>query len=268
MVSKVEEWRPLIGWEGLYEISTAGRVRSISRVIEREWRGRSPYSFVREGLVLQRVRAGSAQASVNLFKPGHPKELTRRVADLMIETFGLAIPPTSTLVFRNGDVADCSLANLAIVEMTEPGEEWRDIPDTPRFQVSSFARVRSLTGFYDRRHRGKIISTRIFGRILSPRLSNKAGKFLGYPCVNISRPGYRSRNVPVHHLVAYAFIGPRPDGLEICHRDGDSHNAVPPNLYYGTRRQNLNDVYVAQFAKLAGISVAEAWEIVASKKLA
>ena len=27
-----EEWRPVLGWEGLYEVSNQGRVRSVNRV--------------------------------------------------------------------------------------------------------------------------------------------------------------------------------------------------------------------------------------------
>ena len=29
-----EEWRPVVGWEGLYEVSDLGRVRSLDRVQE------------------------------------------------------------------------------------------------------------------------------------------------------------------------------------------------------------------------------------------
>jgi hypothetical protein len=42
----------------------------------------------------------------------------------------------------------------------------------------------------------------------------------------------------VHHLVADAFLGPRPEGKQIRHRDDDSFNNVASNLMYGTPSQN------------------------------
>ena len=42
-----------------------------------------------------------------------------------------------------------------------------------------------------------------------------------------------------HQLVAEAFIGPKPDGCEIHHRDGDKTNNRATNLEYVTRRENM-----------------------------
>jgi len=46
----------------------------------------------------------------------------------------------------------------------------------------------------------------------------------------------------VHHLVALAFIGPRPDGMEVRHLDGDASNNAAANLEYGTRADNMQDM--------------------------
>ena len=45
----------------------------------------------------------------------------------------------------------------------------------------------------------------------------------------------------VHHLVAEAFIGPRPEGMLCLHRDDDKLNNTPENLYWGTQKQNQQD---------------------------
>lgn len=55
--------------------------------------------------------------------------------------------------------------------------------------------------------------------------------------------GGKSRNYSLHQLVADAFLGPRPEGMEVRHLDGNpSHNA-PGNLAYGTPKENAKDKY-------------------------
>ena len=60
------------------------------------------------------------------------------------------------------------------------------------------------------------------------------------------RRRYRKVSLPVdqkyvHHLVAEAFIGPRPDGMEVRHLDGDPTNNCLDNLAYGTSAENSAD---------------------------
>jgi hypothetical protein len=54
------------------------------------------------------------------------------------------------------------------------------------------------------------------------------------------RPGERSYRV--HRLVMLAFVGPCPEGLEVCHKNGDSLDNRLVNLYYGSRSQNALDM--------------------------
>lgn len=49
------------------------------------------------------------------------------------------------------------------------------------------------------------------------------------------------KNVMAHAIVADAFHGPRPEGLQIRHLDSDSMNNCPENLAYGTRAENDQD---------------------------
>lgn len=63
----------------------------------------------------------------------------------------------------------------------------------------------------------------------------------GHIQVNLSRGGeYRTRRV--HQLVMEAFAGPRPDGMEVCHNDGDPTNNHLFNLRYDTQSENARDV--------------------------
>jgi hypothetical protein len=45
----------------------------------------------------------------------------------------------------------------------------------------------------------------------------------------------------VHLLVAEAFIGPKPEGQQTRHRDGNPDNNQATNLHYGTRGDNQRD---------------------------
>lgn len=47
--------------------------------------------------------------------------------------------------------------------------------------------------------------------------------------------------VTVHGLVAEVFIGPRPEGLDVCHNDGDKSNNRASNLRYDTHSENQKD---------------------------
>lgn len=48
-------------------------------------------------------------------------------------------------------------------------------------------------------------------------------------------------NTIVHHLVAEVFIGPRPEGMLVCHRNDDPLDNRITNLYYGTKQENEKD---------------------------
>ena len=62
----------------------------------------------------------------------------------------------------------------------------------------------------------------------------------GYLKTTLSEGG-ESRNQYVHVLVAAAFIGAKPAGLEVRHKDGDKKNNTAENLEYGTSSENTID---------------------------
>lgn len=55
--------------------------------------------------------------------------------------------------------------------------------------------------------------------------------------------GHKASGSLVHKLVALAFLGPCPDGQEVRHLDGDPLNNRVDNLEYGSRTENILDVY-------------------------
>ncbi|WP_047219965.1 HNH endonuclease [Delftia lacustris] len=114
----------------------------------------------------------------------------------------------------------------------EQGEVWRAIPGFEGYEVSNLGRVRSF-----RRHGG-----RGRGFTKTPRQKNLHVAATGYLCVTLQKPdGDRCSKYPVHSLVASAFLGPRPDGMQIAHFDGDRQNALLENLRYATAAENAAD---------------------------
>lgn len=103
-------------------------------------------------------------------------------------------------------------------------EQWRDVPDWPGFQVSDEGRVRSnrLNGEW------RIRST--------PQRKN-----FPYPTIALTGNGGRKDTKCVHALVALAFIGPRPEGMEVRHLNGNPADNRLVNLAYGTHAENVAD---------------------------
>ncbi len=113
------------------------------------------------------------------------------------------------------------MQNKSIVPL--PGEVWKDISWTDGiYQVSSCGRLRRVSDTYTCR----------FCFVLTQRPKTK-----GYLYVRLKFHGHR-KEVIVHKLVAEAFLGPRPHGLVVNHKDGiKSHNGVS-NLEYCTVAEN------------------------------
>lgn len=62
----------------------------------------------------------------------------------------------------------------------------------------------------------------------------------GYQMVSLRVDG-KSVSKAVHYLVAITFIGPRPDGLECRHLDGNKLNNHWKNLQWATHAENMAD---------------------------
>jgi hypothetical protein len=63
----------------------------------------------------------------------------------------------------------------------------------------------------------------------------------GYLQVLIYRPGQHRLCRRVHALVCEAFHGPRPEGQEVRHLDGNPANNNASNLRWGTHSENVID---------------------------
>lgn len=64
----------------------------------------------------------------------------------------------------------------------------------------------------------------------------------GYLHVVLSTGG-RPHTLKVQRLIALHFLGPKPNGLVVCHNDGDMTNNAASNLRYDTQRSNIADIH-------------------------
>ena len=112
-------------------------------------------------------------------------------------------------------------------------ERWAPIPGYEgTYEVSDHGRVQSLDRtLVDATGRRQVVT----GRILK-----QTPNTFGYRCVGLWCGNQRVTRA-VHTLVLLAFVGPRPEGLEGLHRNGDSTDNRLSNLHYGTSSENTLD---------------------------
>lgn len=134
-------------------------------------------------------------------------------------------------------------------------EQWRPVVGYEGiYEVSDHGRVRSLDRF---NHIGR----RYRGRVLRP--STDRG---GYQRVVLSQNG-NCKTAKIHSLVLEAFVGPRPDGLHVCHGDSNPANNHLSNLRYATQSENqgrdanLHHNYTSRFNGVAWKKRNSKWEV-------
>jgi hypothetical protein len=100
--------------------------------------------------------------------------------------------------------------------MKKPIENWKQVPGHANYRVSDLGNVWSL--HWDR------------------PLKTTKRKHGGHLVVTLD-----GRQYAVHRLVLLAFVGPPPNGMEVCHEDGDPENNRLSNLRYDTHFANVQD---------------------------
>lgn len=117
--------------------------------------------------------------------------------------------------------------------MNATQEQWLPVVGFEGFyEVSDLGRVRSV--------QRKLVSMNGHSRGYSGRIRRLDKDRHGYPLIALSRAG-KNRKFAVHNLVACAFIGPKPDGMEVRHLNDVRDDNRAANIAYGTRSQNVYD---------------------------
>lgn len=95
--------------------------------------------------------------------------------------------------------------------------EWKYIDGTDGYSASQCGKIKSNKG-----------------RILKPQRHR-----FGYRIVGVKFTDGTYKSVTVHSMVAAAWIGERPVGLDVHHLDHDKTNNAASNLVYMSRTQNV-----------------------------
>lgn len=114
-------------------------------------------------------------------------------------------------------------------DMQSTPERWLPIP--------------GYEGRYDVSDQGRVRSWLLWHGDTGPRVisQNHTGSRQQYLAVSLWHANGTRRTATVHRLVGEAFIGPRPDGLDTRHLNGNSEDNRIENLTYGTKRENQAD---------------------------
>lgn len=102
-----ERWLPVVGYEGLYEVSDLGRVRSLNRLVP----CRGGKQAVRRGRILrQHIAKRTGRPNVSLARDG--VHATTVVATIVLTAFGGPRPEGQVGCHNDGDPTNNCLSNL------------------------------------------------------------------------------------------------------------------------------------------------------------
>lgn len=130
-------------------------------------------------------------------------------------------------------------------------EYWKDIT-TPQFDGEIFKDIPGYEGLYQCSSLGRVKS--LERKIIYPngslqpyreRFLKQAQQKLGYLIVVLYKDGI-VKTIFVHYLVMLTFVSPRPEGMEIDHKNTIRVDNRLSNLHYCTRKENMNNCITKQ----------------------
>jgi len=116
-----EEWRPVVGWEAVYEVSDQGRVRTIAATIQAVSQAGNPYLRRRKARI-RKTRPDKDGYPVVILAEGKRRG-TGKIHRMVLEAFVGPSPEGMMARHLNGNPGDCRLVNL---RWGTPQENWAD----------------------------------------------------------------------------------------------------------------------------------------------
>lgn len=135
----IEEWRPVVGFEGCYEVSNLGRVRSLDRITVQRSKGGAHISCFRRGRVLSPGKTLGGYLQAHLYRDG--EHVSRTIHDLVLTHFDRPRPPGAEGMHLDHDKQNNSLSNLAWGSRQENERQKIEAGRTPRGERSAAAKL-------------------------------------------------------------------------------------------------------------------------------
>lgn len=262
-----ELWKPIFGYEGLYEVSNLGRIKSLPRFIQTHSCGRG---YISKEKISKPTPNPHGYLFVKLCKNGVQK--CRAVHRVVAESFVCNDHLSSNLDVHHKDrnIQNNHLSNLEILTekqhqitqafnrvklrkqqeklkfetlikestnhqqtiqpVTSLTEEWKPIVGWERqYEVSTYGRVRSIDRIIIRKG-----GTRMFfkGKLLLSAVDNS-----GQIMVKLSYAGF-NKSIKVSRLVAITFILNPDNKRDVHHKDRNKTNNRVDNLEWLTREEH------------------------------
>ena len=105
-----------------------------------------------------------------------------------------------------------------------------------RYEISDLGRLRSVSRYVPSGFQNLPDGMRrVTGRILKTRIRRR------YPAVGLWSHELKKTDFAVASLVMLTFVGPRPDGMQVCHQNGNRDDPRLINLRYDTPKGNAAD---------------------------
>lgn len=106
-----EEWRPVVGFEGLYEVSNLGQVRSLDRYVDKTDRWGNHGRMFCRGRVLANGPHSGGYICIHLYKEGKRRATVLHI--IIAEAFhGPRPSPLHEVLHGDGVRSNCAAGNL------------------------------------------------------------------------------------------------------------------------------------------------------------